>query len=159
VRLAQAMLPQIREGGVIAFMSSNTASFTNNETGDMALYRASKSALNSLARSFAVTLFIAHGRNHIGARISESCGKTAPNPARRANNQYMLYSHGVSSSDTHPYVIVAGRLTAYAFAMQDPRRNRIKCAGSISMLSCQQKQSLSPRRPLRRELVVVPAAF
>ncbi|EKM6458079.1 SDR family oxidoreductase [Cronobacter dublinensis] len=55
VRLAEAMLPQVREGGVIAFMSSRTASFTYNDTGDMALYRASKSALNSLARSFAVT--------------------------------------------------------------------------------------------------------
>lgn len=32
VRLAQAMLPQVREGGVIAFMSSGTASFTNNDT-------------------------------------------------------------------------------------------------------------------------------
>ena len=55
VRLAETMLSQVREGGVIAFMSSSTASFTNNHTGDMALYRASKSALNSLARSFAVT--------------------------------------------------------------------------------------------------------
>jgi NAD(P)-dependent dehydrogenase (short-subunit alcohol dehydrogenase family) len=38
----------------VAFLSSRTGSISLNDTGDMELYRASKAALNSLSRSFAV---------------------------------------------------------------------------------------------------------
>ena len=54
VRLARRLLPLVRRGGVIAFMSSRTASIALNAEGDMELYRASKAALNALSRSFAV---------------------------------------------------------------------------------------------------------
>jgi NAD(P)-dependent dehydrogenase (short-subunit alcohol dehydrogenase family) len=54
VRLARRVMPLVRKGGVIAFMSSRTASISLNADGDMELYRASKAALNSLGRSLAI---------------------------------------------------------------------------------------------------------
>lgn len=54
VRLARKLLPHVRPGGVIAFLSSRTGSISLNDDGDMELYRASKAALNSLTRSLAV---------------------------------------------------------------------------------------------------------
>ena len=41
------------QSGVVAVMSSQLGSVANNTTGGTELYRASKAALNSLARSFA----------------------------------------------------------------------------------------------------------
>lgn len=54
IRLARGLLPMVRRGGVVAFMSSRMGSVALNDTGSSELYRASKAALNSLARSFAV---------------------------------------------------------------------------------------------------------
>lgn len=54
VRLARQLLALVRRDGIVAFMSSRTASITLNEDGDMELYRSSKAALNSLVRSFAL---------------------------------------------------------------------------------------------------------
>src|SRR3990167_5114207 len=51
VRLAQALLPSIREDGVLAFISSQMASVELARATDMPLYGASKAALNSLLRS------------------------------------------------------------------------------------------------------------
>ncbi|MCT6795171.1 SDR family NAD(P)-dependent oxidoreductase [Klebsiella pneumoniae subsp. pneumoniae] len=86
VRLAETVLPLVRPGGVIAFMSSRTASFTLNDTGDMALYRASKSALNSLARSFAMATALPAGRSvlllHPGWVQTEMGGQDAPVPLK-----------------------------------------------------------------------------
>ena len=57
VRVAQAVLDLVRDGaGVIAFMSSDLGSVSGNTDGYLALYRASKAALNSLVRSFAAGL-------------------------------------------------------------------------------------------------------
>jgi NAD(P)-dependent dehydrogenase (short-subunit alcohol dehydrogenase family) len=52
VRLAQALLPSVREDGVLAFISSQMASVELARAADMPLYGASKAALNSLLRSW-----------------------------------------------------------------------------------------------------------
>ncbi|KAF1068581.1 MAG: C-factor [Pseudomonas citronellolis] len=57
LRLAERLLPRLDpEQGVLAFMTSELGSVAGNETGGMALYRASKAALNSLTRSFVAGL-------------------------------------------------------------------------------------------------------
>jgi NAD(P)-dependent dehydrogenase (short-subunit alcohol dehydrogenase family) len=53
LRLAERLLPRLdAQRGVLAFMTSELGSVAGNLTGGMALYRASKAALNSLTRSF-----------------------------------------------------------------------------------------------------------
>lgn len=49
-RLARSLLPFLREQGTLAFMSSHRASIAGNVEGGLELYRASKAALNILAR-------------------------------------------------------------------------------------------------------------
>lgn len=57
IRLARKLLGNIKSGtGVLTFMSSGMGSVAGNTTGGLELYRASKAALNSLARSFAAGL-------------------------------------------------------------------------------------------------------
>ncbi|MES2820505.1 MAG: SDR family oxidoreductase [Pseudomonadota bacterium] len=52
IRLAERLLGQLRPGtGVLAFMSSVLGSVANPEGNDLALYKASKAALNSLTHS------------------------------------------------------------------------------------------------------------
>lgn len=51
VRLAERLKGQLRDGGTLAFMSSTLGSVAGNDSGGLALYRASKAALNSLTRS------------------------------------------------------------------------------------------------------------
>ena len=54
IRLAKRFVAQIRpETGVIAFMSSVLGSITIPDAPEMALYKASKAALNSMASTFA----------------------------------------------------------------------------------------------------------
>ena len=54
VRLAELLSKQVTpQTGVVGFMTSQLGSVANNTTGGTELYRASKAALNSLARSFA----------------------------------------------------------------------------------------------------------
>ena len=53
IRLAHALLGHVRPGtGILAFMSSAMGSIAENESGSMEVYRASKTAQNSFARSF-----------------------------------------------------------------------------------------------------------
>jgi NAD(P)-dependent dehydrogenase (short-subunit alcohol dehydrogenase family) len=52
VRFAEAFLDRLAPGGSIALMSSILGSVSLNESGGWETYRASKAALNSLARSF-----------------------------------------------------------------------------------------------------------
>ncbi|WP_445619331.1 SDR family oxidoreductase [Kushneria sp. Sum13] len=54
LRLARALLPAMACEGVIGFLSSRMGSVSLNESGDRELYRASKAALNSLSRGFAI---------------------------------------------------------------------------------------------------------
>ncbi|MFV3413831.1 SDR family oxidoreductase [Pseudomonas nitroreducens] len=57
LRLAERLLPRLNaDSGVLAFMTSELGSVAGNVSGGMALYRASKAALNSLSRSFVVEL-------------------------------------------------------------------------------------------------------
>jgi NAD(P)-dependent dehydrogenase (short-subunit alcohol dehydrogenase family) len=55
IRVARALLPQVNDGGTMAFMTSILGSVAGNTFGTMELYRASKAALNSLSRGFAAT--------------------------------------------------------------------------------------------------------
>jgi NAD(P)-dependent dehydrogenase (short-subunit alcohol dehydrogenase family) len=52
VRFAEAFLDRLAPGGSIALMSSILGSVSLNDTGGWEIYRASKAALNTLARSF-----------------------------------------------------------------------------------------------------------
>lgn len=52
LRVARRLLPSVRPGGTVAFMSSKMGSVAGNTLGDAELYRASKAALNSLTRGF-----------------------------------------------------------------------------------------------------------
>jgi NAD(P)-dependent dehydrogenase (short-subunit alcohol dehydrogenase family) len=54
MRCLEAFAPLVRERGTMAVMSSGLASVTNNTRGGWDVYRASKAALNTLLRSFAV---------------------------------------------------------------------------------------------------------
>lgn len=57
IRLAEKLVDQLRPGtGVLAFMSSVLGSVTNPEGNNLALYKASKAALNSLTNSFVCSL-------------------------------------------------------------------------------------------------------
>ncbi|WP_350447699.1 SDR family oxidoreductase [Pseudomonas solani] len=51
IRLAQRLRDKLLPGGTLAFMSSILGSVAGNDAGGLALYRASKAALNTLTRS------------------------------------------------------------------------------------------------------------
>ncbi|GHC15651.1 short-chain dehydrogenase [Kushneria pakistanensis] len=61
LRLARALLPAMAPESVIGFLSSRMGSVSLNDSGDRELYRASKAALNSLTRGFAVNEAIPAG--------------------------------------------------------------------------------------------------
>lgn len=54
LRLIARLFETVRPGGTIAAMSSDMASMALNEAGGWEVYRASKAALNSLLKSFAI---------------------------------------------------------------------------------------------------------
>ena len=54
VRFAEAFLDRLAPQGLVAFMSSILGSVALNESGGWETYRASKAALNTLARSFEI---------------------------------------------------------------------------------------------------------
>ncbi|MGU3536377.1 SDR family oxidoreductase [Methylobacterium sp. A54F] len=54
IRFAEAFADRVAPGGTVAFMSSVLGSVGLNETGGWETYRASKAALNTLARSFEI---------------------------------------------------------------------------------------------------------
>ncbi|NEU10644.1 SDR family oxidoreductase [Methylobacterium sp. BTF04] len=54
VRFAEAFLDRLSQNGLVAFMSSILGSVGLNEAGGWENYRASKAALNTLARSFEI---------------------------------------------------------------------------------------------------------
>lgn len=60
VRAADALLDRVTPGGMIAFMSSRLGSVALTTADNLAMYRASKAALNSLVRGFASRISAAH---------------------------------------------------------------------------------------------------
>lgn len=54
LRIARSLLPRMKAGGVIGFLSSRMGSISLNDGEGLELYRASKAALNSLSRGFAI---------------------------------------------------------------------------------------------------------
>ncbi len=54
LRVIEALAHRVTEQGTIAAMSSGLGSVTNNDSGGWEVYRASKAALNTLLRSYAV---------------------------------------------------------------------------------------------------------
>ena len=60
IRVAEALLPHMAPGGTIAFMSSRMGSVALTEADNLAMYRASKAALNSLTRGFVARLKAPH---------------------------------------------------------------------------------------------------
>ena len=52
IRLSRKLLGNVEPGGTLAFMTSVLGSIAENTSGGMELYRASKTALNSLVKSF-----------------------------------------------------------------------------------------------------------
>ncbi|GJE41343.1 SDR family oxidoreductase [Methylobacterium soli] len=54
IRFAETFADRVAPGGLIAFMSSALGSVALNESGGFETYRASKAALNTYARSFAI---------------------------------------------------------------------------------------------------------
>lgn len=82
LRLARALLPTMAPEGVIGFLSSRMGSVSLNESGDRELYRASKAALNSLSRGFAINEAIPAGVGvlnlHPGWVQTDMGGEDAP---------------------------------------------------------------------------------
>lgn len=82
IALARRALPLVRPGGIVAFMSSRMGSVGLNDDGALELYRASKAALNSLSRSFAVKEALPAGRGvlvlHPGWVQTDMGGTDAP---------------------------------------------------------------------------------
>lgn len=56
LRVAEALIPQISEGGKIANITSRMGSIADNDSGGRYGYRASKAALNAFGKSLAVDL-------------------------------------------------------------------------------------------------------
>lgn len=56
LRVTEALVPQIREGGKIANITSRMGSIADNDSGGRYGYRASKAALNAFGKSLAVDL-------------------------------------------------------------------------------------------------------
>jgi NAD(P)-dependent dehydrogenase (short-subunit alcohol dehydrogenase family) len=56
LRVAQALVPQITEGGKIANITSRMGSIADNDSGGRYGYRASKAALNAFGKSLAMDL-------------------------------------------------------------------------------------------------------
>lgn len=60
IRLAQRLASNVHDGGVLAFMSSVLGSVAMPEGSQMALYKASKAALNSMTNTFVTELARPH---------------------------------------------------------------------------------------------------
>jgi NAD(P)-dependent dehydrogenase (short-subunit alcohol dehydrogenase family) len=73
IRCLEACAPLVRERGTMAVMSSGLGSVANNTRGGWEAYRASKAALNTLLRSFAVRH---EGRGQTILAVSPGWSKT-----------------------------------------------------------------------------------
>lgn len=87
LRLTQTLLPNLRNGSKVAFITSRMGSIGDNSSGGMYGYRASKAALNMAAKSLAVDLKafgIAVGILHPGLVATDLTGGQGIEPEQAA---------------------------------------------------------------------------
>lgn len=71
MRVVEQFTENVRLGGTVGVMSSGQGSVADNEKGEFEVYRASKSALNTLMRSFAAR----RGKDHALLLLAPGWGK------------------------------------------------------------------------------------
>ena len=75
MRIIETLQDLVTEGGGLAVMSSGQGSISSNDCGDFEVYRASKSALNQLMRSYAARH---HGESRALLLIAPGWVQTVP---------------------------------------------------------------------------------
>lgn len=118
IRLAHALLSHVRpRTGILAFMSSAMGSIAENESGSMEVYRASKTAQNSFARSLWLGTARAVGVTvlsiHPGWVKTDMGGSGADidvNTSVTGIADQLSANHG---ADAHRYIDYSGRKIAW----------------------------------------------
>jgi NAD(P)-dependent dehydrogenase (short-subunit alcohol dehydrogenase family) len=116
VKIARRFAAQVAPGGTIAFMTSELGSVAGNASGGYDLYRASKAALNTLTRSFAVTLKdtgVTVLSIHPGWVRTDMGGNAAPLDVATSVRGIVDVIEARAGSKTHAYVNYKGEELAW----------------------------------------------